>query len=945
MIRNNNRNNLRYLLPEQLLEKKSQQGSALVIALLVLVLLMGFTALAISRTTTEILITGNDISEGRAYAASEASLENITRDFVDVFEQKLVPTDTDITNIKNKPVPGFDNFTFDTDLVKTAESTPTILTGGSYSGLYALRDSWEVESYAMEKTSEVKVHLKRRFYSDRIPIFQFGAFYEDDLEVNRPPFFTFGGRVHTNGNLFVSAQPLAWGQGIYFNSRVTAVGEVVNDIWKPGTGTNFTDGVDNQNNVFFSDAAGNPQELITGEGSVNCASPSGTNVFAANPNLPNCSENPNWNDQKVKFQGNLENKVNKLNMPLSKLNTDLIEIVRRGKNVGDMANIGGTLTAIDTTTKDSGTASKERFSNKSGLRISLSDAQNKLPGCASVTGGTACGVRLDAPLGTSSIGYQPLAMTDGYQATALNATRMAMSGREIWIKVEMMSYDNNNDVPVTTDITQDFLSLGVTEPAPIGTDLQIDGYTTTTDSRSIIKLQRFSIPGPAIPNAGSTLFTTNYTINGTSQNLVVRYNNVTSSPATGCSTCTAQNVFAYPVPEPSAASSMAQEDAAHLKWANINASGAVYAVVPFPIQMFDTREGLPNDDWTAANTTFGTEYIPSAGVMSLIDIDVANLRRFFAGEFDSLFPTSTPFAVAKTRGLRSTDVPNIAGWVVYVSDRRGDYDFDGEYDMEDIFPDNTLQFNEDVNKDTALNTDYGREAASYTTSIARGQAATADHLYYRRGVRLVNGSVLPGVYDSANPTNTKGFTFASENGVYVKGNYNSTGAAVSGSSAVTPPENYSPQNSATHIPAAIVADAVVILSNNWTDANSFANPFDRSARVASDTVVRFAMLSGDPITGLSSFYQPSYFGQMNGGAHNFKRFMEDWYGRRLNYTGSLINLFNSRNNNGFLKCCNTVYRPPTRDWSFDTSFLDANRLPPGTPYIYSITFTGFQRVN
>lgn len=342
MIRNNNRNNLRYLLPEQLLEKKSQQGSALVIALLVLVLLMGFTALAISRTTTEILITGNDISEGRAYAASEASLENITRDFVDVFEQKLVPTDTDITNIKNKPVPGFDNFTFDTDLVKTAESTPTILTGGSYSGLYALRDSWEVESYAMEKTSEVKVHLKRRFYSDRIPIFQFGAFYEDDLEVNRPPFFTFGGRVHTNGNLFVSAQPLAWGQGIYFNSRVTAVGEVVNDIWKPGTGTNFTDGVDNQNNVFFSDAAGNPQELITGEGSVNCASPSGTNVFAANPNLPNCSENPNWNDQKVKFQGNLENKVNKLNMPLSKLNTDLIEIVRRGKNVGDMANIGGT---------------------------------------------------------------------------------------------------------------------------------------------------------------------------------------------------------------------------------------------------------------------------------------------------------------------------------------------------------------------------------------------------------------------------------------------------------------------------------------------------------------------------------------------------------------------------------------------------------------------------
>ena len=71
---------------------KSEKGSALVIALLILLLLMAFAALAISRTTTEIQMTGNDVSEGKAYAASEASLESMTRDFVDVFERKLVPT-------------------------------------------------------------------------------------------------------------------------------------------------------------------------------------------------------------------------------------------------------------------------------------------------------------------------------------------------------------------------------------------------------------------------------------------------------------------------------------------------------------------------------------------------------------------------------------------------------------------------------------------------------------------------------------------------------------------------------------------------------------------------------------------------------------------------------------------------------------------------------------
>ena len=47
-------------------------------------------------------MTGNDISEGRAFAASEASLESMTRDFVDVFDRKLVPSDADILAIKNK---------------------------------------------------------------------------------------------------------------------------------------------------------------------------------------------------------------------------------------------------------------------------------------------------------------------------------------------------------------------------------------------------------------------------------------------------------------------------------------------------------------------------------------------------------------------------------------------------------------------------------------------------------------------------------------------------------------------------------------------------------------------------------------------------------------------------------------------------------------------------
>lgn len=919
-------------------KKKSQSGSALVIAIMVMLLLMGFVALAISRTTGEIMLTSNDSSDAKTYAAAEAGLESTTLDFVDVFDRKLTPDSNDIANIQNKTVPGFSNFSFAKTIKKTKEATPVVLTGGSYSGLYALRDAWEISAMTTEQASDVKVKINRRFYSDRIPIFQFGMFFEDDLELNRPPLFTFGGRVHTNANLFVTASS---SYGIYFDSKVTAAGQIINDIWKPGTA--LADGTDNKGKVYVNDASGASQELLTGQGSYDCAG-AASGIFTAVDVSSKCTKNTNWTTQKAKFQGNLDNEVSRLNLPLSKLGIDLVELVRRGKSVGDSENLNGTITAVSDSTKDSEVIAKERFSNKTGIRISLSDSQSKLPGCAVVATNATCGVRLDAPLGSASVGYQPLTMTDGYKATALNATRMAMNGRETWIKIETVSRSTADGSVQTADITQDILSLGVTEPAPIGTDLQIDGYGSQNDSRSIIKLQRFSIPGAAIPSSG-TSYISNYTLDGNAQNLVVRYKDVTSSPAAGCSTCTTVNAFAQPVPDAKSTSSMSQEDAAHLKWANIKNSGYAYAIVPFPIEMFDAREGLPKDSSTDANTNFGSYNVPSAGVMSLVDVDVYNLRRFLNGAFDGMFPQNTPYAVSAGKTLAGADVPQERGWVVYFSDRRGDYDFDGAYDMEDVFPDGVLQFNEDLNKNNTLDVDYGREAAAYTTAVARGQAATADHFYFRRGVRLINGSTLPGIYDQANPSDTKGFSFTSENAVYVKGNYNATGVGSPSGNGVTPPEYYSPQNTSTHIPAMIAADAVVILSNSWNDAESFVYPFSSDSRKASDTVVRFAMLAGDAQTGDKSFYAPSQFGQLNGGVHNFKRFLENWTNKRLNYAGSLINLFNSQNNNGYFKCCTTVYSPPTRDWTFDKTFLDINRLPPGTPFIYSISFTGFQRVN
>ena len=78
-----------------------------------------------------------------------------------------------------------------------------------------------------------------------------------------------------------------------------------------------------------------------------------------------------------------------------------------------------------------------------------------------------------------------------------------------------------------------------------------------------------------------------------------------------------------------------------------------------------------------------------------------------------------------------------------------------------------------------------------------------------------------------------------------------------------------------------------------------------------------------------------------GGVHNFPRFLEAW-GTRFNYCGSLINLFNSRQHDGAHKG-GAVYSPPTRNWVFNTAFLDVNRLPPGTPFFQYIQMTGFRQ--
>ncbi len=177
----------------------------------------------------------------------------------------------------------------------------------------------------------------------------------------------------------------------------------------------------------------------------------------------------------------------------------------------------------------------------------------------------------------------------------------------------------------------------------------------------------------------------------------------------------------------------------------------------------------------------------------------------------------------------------------------------------------------------------------------------------KRGIRLQNGAIMP----------SNGITVASQNPVYIQGDYNTGGSNPPSNSG-----NYAqPQVTGyTRAPCAVVADAVNILSNSWNDSNSSST---LGSRAASNTTVNTAIVSG---------IVPSANNNYSGGAENFPRFLEDWTGKSFTYYGSMVELYKSAQSIGKWGSGN-VYNPPNRQWFFDTNLQVYT--PPGSLPVYS----------
>jgi hypothetical protein len=212
---------------------------------------------------------------------------------------------------------------------------------------------------------------------------------------------------------------------------------------------------------------------------------------------------------------------------------------------------------------------------------------------------------------------------------------------------------------------------------------------------------------------------------------------------------------------------------------------------------------------------------------------------------------------------------------------------------------------------------YNNGAFPNIMYVADNRPATSTTL---PSVRLLNGGIIPtNMSPSGQPT---GFTVATPNPLYVKGDYNDpTGAQNSTDTSAT-------------FPASLISDALTILSRNWSDSQSTLSLSSGSKNNAVSTTINAAILAGTvPSTG-------SDVNSYSGGVMNLPRLLEDWGNGSasvvLTINTSMVNLFSSSRAITQFQSPGVYYYAPTRKFSFDLNFMNVSKIPPGTPILGQI---------
>lgn len=1034
---------------------RQEAGIALITTLLLMFLmsslLIGFTILLISNQQ----LAGSNNDDVDAFYGAEAGMEQLTANLGNLFAQTYSPTMTQITALETTPpppvIPGISFLNGDgssgytiapaTGTQYDANGNPIpnaeTVKDGPYAGLTAYIQEYTMTVNA-RTTAGREVKLQRSTQTVGIPAFSFGIFSDLDLSFFPGPNFNFGGRTHTNGNLYLATE-----------ATLTLAGKT--DAYKDIMRTELINGF-NTTSVYTGtvDVTTNPgsssyRALAMTEGSYN---PATSSCISTWPTVSTGPSPTDYNHNLINGLGAVCPKnstgADQLNLGVAILgngSTQPIDLIRRSLS-GENSSITG-----------------ERYFAQASLRVLISDNPADIMNLPCIDGGTqpfnlalmatnpstwagSSNTELQAiatnlsnnkviplPISVSgATGGNAYSATDGYWLPNGYPT---VAG---YIKIEeQLSYG----VPCGTwkDVTAEILGYGYVgrniDPVPQslnGSAMNPQWQPTVATGKAMNQGQ-----APALPGLPSTAFGFQNGKTGT----VLSTGTGTVAPTaafTSSFVSTTGNPYTCPDPHPYAIIRLERiRDNPSSVYVNSNTLGTKAPNLPYqsnmeevcgvnaavtpvalattrntgatwvpqlydfwPNVLFDTRESELRDASMSASN------LPTLnGAMSYVEIDMGNLTKWFAGTLGGF---------ANVSGPKTKDPSNASNdFLVYISDRRGNYEDPtvqqitggwpplsytlhetGEYGWTDNVnganittgcPNDTAEKGEDENSDnqfagsfyyygagqkyihgagialatlqpgqlgvfnglsgTALTTNsncpsvppYANDSI-WPMMVATSANAVRENppLFFRRAVKLVDGNNLTAL-GLCPGGNACGLSLATENPVYVQGDFN----ANSGGNGFSDP----------NVSSAVSADAVTLLSDQWNDMNSFTSPYTTTNRQGVTSYYRLAVLAGATTTfpqpgGATGSTVPQDFGT-DGGVHNFLRYLETWSGT-LNYLGSIVELYHSRQANGSFKCCNTVYNPPTRGYNFDTDFLNPLLLPPRTPLFRDVNTTGWTRL-
>ena len=188
-----------------------RHGFALEATVLILLMLSVLMVVALAGVTTTTRTANLDYRDSRAFYASEAAAEGI----MSQLETRLLDgslQDSDYAALTAPSVPGFAVDSF--NVAKVGGILLETIANGPYTGLYSSTQNIDIYTSVKDAAGDRSANIVS-VKAQSIPLFQFGVFYDADLEFDPLPPMTMGGWVHSNGNIYATSPNL------YFTSMVT----------------------------------------------------------------------------------------------------------------------------------------------------------------------------------------------------------------------------------------------------------------------------------------------------------------------------------------------------------------------------------------------------------------------------------------------------------------------------------------------------------------------------------------------------------------------------------------------------------------------------------------------------------------------------------------------------------------------------------------------------